>query len=270
MSTPPPNPLATAEPWNLVANDYAIEVVPQFQLFAADALRLAQLPPSPRIADVATGPGTLALMAAANGATVSAIDFSATMIANLQRRAAESGVTTVEVVQGDGQNLPFDSGSYDAAFSMFGLIFFPDRAAGFRELHRVLRPGGRAVVSSWAPFRMPFALIMDSIRELLPGLPFGQGQAPLGEPEGFAQEMADAGFRDAQIHQITHTVPAPSLAAFWKSAQRTTAPLVLLQKNLGETEWSKVSEGVYGRLRNQLGEGEIEIEFAAYLGVGIK
>lgn len=266
----PANPLATAEPWNLVANDYALEVVPQFELFAADALRLAQLPPSPRIVDVATGPGTLALLAAGEGATVAALDFSPVMIANLERRAAEAGITTIEAIQGDGQALPFDSGSYDAAFSMFGLIFFPDRAAGFRELHRVLRPGCRAVVSSWAPFRMPFALIMEAIRELLPGLPFGQGKAPLGEPDEFAQEMREAGFRDVHIHQITHVQMAPSLRAFWNSAQRSSAPLVLLQNKLGEQGWRDVEQGVYHRLRDALGEGELQIQFAAYLGVGVK
>lgn len=35
---------------------------------------------------------------------------------------------------------------------MFGLIFFPDRDKGFREMHRVLRPGGRAMARSSAPF----------------------------------------------------------------------------------------------------------------------
>lgn len=270
MTTPSANPLAVAEPWDLVADAYTLDIVPQFELFAADALRLAKLPPLPRIVDVATGPGTLALMAAANGATVSALDFSPVMIANLQRRSVELGITTVEVVQGDGQDLPFDSDSYDAAFSMFGLIFFPDRAAGFRELHRVLRPDCRAVVSSWAPFRMPFSLMMDAIRELLPGLPFGQGKAPLGEPEEFVQEMRDAGFRDVHIHQITHIQTASSLGAFWKSAQRSNAPLVLLQNKLGEQEWNKVGEGVYHRLHDELGEGPTQLQFTAYLGVGTK
>lgn len=270
MTNPPANPLAVAEPWDLVADAYTADIVPQFELFAADAIRLALLPPSPRIVDVATGPGTLALVAAADGATVSALDFSPAMIANLERRAAALGITTVQVVQGDGQALPFDSDSYDGAFSMFGLFFFPDRAAGFRELHRVIRPGCRAVASSWAPFRRPFGLVMDAVREFLPGLPFGDGKAPLGDPDEFAQEMTSAGFRDVQIHQITHTTVASSLQAFWKSAQQANAPLVLLQKKLGEQEWRSVSERVYNRLRDELGEGPTEVQFAAYLGVGVK
>ncbi len=90
QGTPPASPLATPEPWSLVADAYTAELLPQFELFAADALQLATLPKSPRIVDVATGPGTLALIAAKDhGAHVSAIDFSPTMIANLQRRAEQ-------------------------------------------------------------------------------------------------------------------------------------------------------------------------------------
>jgi ubiquinone/menaquinone biosynthesis C-methylase UbiE len=176
------------ESWELVADAYTAEVLSHFELFARDALALAALPPASRVLDVATTPGTLALMASRAGAAVTAIDFSPAMIANLRRRAAEAGATAIDVRVGDGQALPLEDDSYDGVFSLFGLMFFPDRGAGFREFRRVLRPGRRAVVSAWAPFAGPFALMMDSIRRMLPGLP-SQGKWPLGDPEDFRIEM---------------------------------------------------------------------------------
>ena len=97
--------------------------------------------------DVAAGPGTLAFIASAAGAHVTAIDFSPDMIDRLRARSVREGVQ-IEARVGDGQALPFDDATFEHAFSMFGLMFFPDRAKGFRELCRVLVPGGRAVVSS--------------------------------------------------------------------------------------------------------------------------
>jgi SAM-dependent methyltransferase len=116
---PPPSggPLATPEPWNLVSDGYSAELIPQFSLYAADALELADLPPSPSILDVATGPGTLALMAASRGAKVCALDFSETMIAHLRRRAAEQGAIGLDIRLGDGQALPFAEDAFDGAFS---------------------------------------------------------------------------------------------------------------------------------------------------------
>src|SRR5699024_11098930 len=94
------------------------------------------------VLDVACGPGTLTLLAAAAGATVTALDFSSPMIAQLRTRAAALDLASaVEVHEGGGQRLPFASAVFDAAFSMFGLMFFPDRHAGLRELARVLKPG---------------------------------------------------------------------------------------------------------------------------------
>jgi SAM-dependent methyltransferase len=262
--------LATAEPWDLVANDYSAELLPMFEHFSKLALQLASVPTGGRVVDVATGPGTLALLAAAQGLSVSALDFSAQMLSNLKQRAAAAGVTGVEACQGDGQALPFADARYHAAFSMFGLMFFPDRNQGFQELYRVLTPGGRAVVSSWAPLAGAFGSVMEAIRAMLPGLPFGQGKGPLSDRDEFATEMRNAGFASVAMHTELHTLTAPSLVDFWASCQRTTAPIVLLRRKLGEDQWQQVATGVEQLLRNQYGEGPIEISATAHLGVGTK
>src|SRR5258708_3280813 len=107
--------LGTAEPWELVASAYDAELVPYFTLYARDALARVQLPPGARVADVAAGPGTLSLLAAAAGAQVSAIDISARMVAALRARATAAGLAgAIDAQVGDGQRLPFDSAAYDA------------------------------------------------------------------------------------------------------------------------------------------------------------
>jgi ubiquinone/menaquinone biosynthesis C-methylase UbiE len=266
---PKPSPLASPEPWNLVADDYTLELLPMFELFSKDALALAPTAAGARLLDVAAGPGTLTLLAADSGRSVSAIDFSPQMVANLKRRlnGAQLGA---DVRLGDGQELPWPDAEFDAAFSMFGLMFFPDRARGFRELFRVLKPGGTAVVSSWADLQGIFRSVMLAMREILPDIAFGSGKGPLGDPEGFAQELSAAGFADVTVTPVTHTVRGESPKELWAQFQRTTAPIVLLKKRLGAAKWAEVTSGVVTRLEAEHGTGAVDITTTAYLGYGKK
>ncbi|MFL5307185.1 MAG: class I SAM-dependent methyltransferase [Polyangia bacterium] len=266
----PQSPLATSEPWDLVASAYAAEALPYFEIFARAALTEAALPQGARVVDVAAGPGTLSLLAAAAGARVSAIDFSEPMVAELRARRAAAGlVDAVEARVGDGQQLPFESGAYDAAFSMFGLMFFPDRAAGLREMRRVLKPGARAFVSSWVPFDGPFGAIMKTAAEFLPGMPLGGGaKQPLASPADIEAEMSAAGFSTVTVVTVPQELRAPSFDAFWTAMQRTNAPLVLVQHRLGE-RWSTVGPQIRERLRATLGDGPLVAGRGAYLGIGV-
>jgi SAM-dependent methyltransferase len=270
MTQTPPNPLATAEPWNLVSAAYTAEILPLFELFSRDALARADLPPTPRIVDVATGPGTLALMAAADGARVSAIDFSPDMLTRLRARAAPDLLTRIELVQGDGQKLPFASEAYDSAFSMFGLIFFPDRIAGFRELRRVLKPGRKAIVSSWAPFEGAFEILMSTVRENVPGIPFGQGQAPLGKREDYVEEMTLAGFSLVTVETVGHMITSPSVEDFWGNVQRTNVAIILLRRKLGEATWAKTGPAIFEKLKGHFGNDPIAVSARAHLGIGVR
>lgn len=266
---PPTSPLASPEPWDLVSDDYTLELLPMFELFSRDALAIAPTHAGAKVLDVAAGPGTLTLLAAEAGRSVSSLDFSEQMVKNLRRRlnGAQLGA---DVRHGDGQALPWADAEFDAAFSMFGLMFFPDRGRGFRELLRVLKPGGTVVVSSWAPFEGIFKSIMGALREVLPEIPFGAGKGPLGDPDELGAELSAAGFAEVRVTPYTHTLPGDTPAEVWAQTQRTTAPIVLLKRRLGEARWGDVTQGILERLEAQYGTGPVEISTTAYLGSGKK
>src|SRR4051794_15989674 len=119
--------MAQPKGWDVGAAAYSSNFVPLFRAYAVDALALAGVTGSTRVLDVACGPGTLALEAARLGAAVIATDFSPGMIAQLRGRMGEAGLANITAEVMDGQRLALPDASFDAAFSMFGLIFFPDR-----------------------------------------------------------------------------------------------------------------------------------------------
>ena len=71
-----------------------------------------------------------------------ATDFNQAMI---DFAAAKPGLERVSFRQADATKLPFGDASFDAVVCQFGVMFFPDRVAGYREARRVLKPGGRFV-----------------------------------------------------------------------------------------------------------------------------
>lgn len=264
------SPLAQPESWNLVAEGYVIETAPLLSNYAHDAIGLARLAPDDRVLDVAAGPGTLSLLAAEQAERVVAVDFSADMLDVLRRRAAEADIDHVETQVADGQVLPFADDSFDAAFSMFGLMFFPDRAAGFRELQRVLVPGGRAIVSSWTPIeRIPlFATLFEVLGSLLSELPFGDGGQPLADAGEFREEMAAAGFSTVEMHTAVHRLERASVREFWQSQSRGSAPITVLRGRLSDEEWINLSRQVIVRLEEKFGTGPVHVEWPAHLALG--
>lgn len=266
------NPLSVPDAWNEIAEGYAIDLLPTFELYSADALILAGLPPRARVIDIASGPGTLSLLAAPRVEHVEAIDFSEAMVQVLTRRVAEAGHSNVRVRQGDGQSLPFNDAVFDAAFSMFGLMFFPDREAGLHEMRRVLKVGGRAVVSSWAPLdQVPLlGTLFGAIREFLPEVPFGGGKAPLSDTNEFLEEMEAAGFSQVEIQRVEHQVKHTSMNEFWAAQVRSSAPIALLKRRLEPEQWEVLSSDLIPKLEREFGRGSIELTWPALFGIGTR
>ncbi|HVT75423.1 MAG TPA: methyltransferase domain-containing protein [Acidimicrobiales bacterium] len=100
-------------------------------------------------ADVACGPGTVAMALAERGAAVWVSDFSAEMVKRALARAAERGFSAVSGDVADAASLPLPDGTVDGAVSNFGVIFCPDIAGALHELGRVTRPGGHLAITAW-------------------------------------------------------------------------------------------------------------------------
>ncbi len=278
MTQPVQNPLSVAEPWDLVADGYATDVDFVMRPVSFEALRrVEQKQPSAvsktaRVVDVAAGPGTLTFELASRVSEVDALDFSENMLEKLRAGLSQQGISNVRAVQGDGMALPYESESFDSAFSMFGLMFFPDRSKGFRELLRVLKPGGIATVSSWAPLDISPAmdLMFGALRAADPNMPPPKRNLlSLENPELFEKELKDAGFVDVTVEPYEHFVTdVGSADDFWEVMTRSGAPLVLMRKRVGEEEWARRSEVARAYLRKAFPEARERLSTTAYLGFG--
>jgi ubiquinone/menaquinone biosynthesis C-methylase UbiE len=101
--------------------------------------------PGERVLELGPGPGAFTLGAAQRVGTeghLIAVDIQPEMIAQVERRVAEAGLTNVETYVASAHSLPLDSESVDRAFLITVLPEIPDRNRALAELYRVLRPGG--------------------------------------------------------------------------------------------------------------------------------
>jgi ubiquinone/menaquinone biosynthesis C-methylase UbiE len=250
--TKPPSPQQIPETWDAVAPTYA-EDVSQWTAYAAEALRILPVASTDRVLDVACGPGTLSFLAAQRAARVDAVDFSPGMIEQLRSRASRDGVKNVEGAVMDAQELAFPDATFDAAFSLFSFFFFPDRARAFRALHRVLKPGKRAVVVTWAPLeKRPIMQIgFEAMAEALPQFP-RPSKGDLQDPDECVREMTAGGFGDVTAHTFTASVHIESPERYVDLIARSAAPIAVMRKKVGEEGWKAIRGRILEAVRKRL------------------
>lgn len=150
------------------------------------------------------------------GAALTVTDLNPPMleVAKSKFRAGED----VDFQSADATDLPFADKSFDAVVCQFGVMFFPDKACGFAEAHRVLRTGGRYFFNTWKGWAAnPFAEIAHAITaEVFPDDPPGFYKVPFSYADQGEIERAlgAAGFLDIAIESIERTQPIPSAELF--------------------------------------------------------
>ena len=128
--------------------------------------------------------------------------------AMLDFAATKPGMARAELRQADATALPFDADSFETVVCQFGVMFFPDRVAGYREARRVLKPGGRACFSLWdslAHNAIPRCVNEAMARHLPADPPRFLARTPHGHHDQatIRSELAQAGFDHVVIETVT-------------------------------------------------------------------
>ncbi len=193
-------------------------------------LALGTVTPGDPWLDVATGTGTVALLAARIGATVTAQDFSPRMIELTKARAAKAGLS-MQFDVGDCQNMPYPDGAFQVVTSAHGAVFAPDHGAVAREFTRLCRPGGSIALSAWSA-QQGILELADLEAEFA-----GQGPADQNSPfewgdTEYVNSLLGHGFELQFLtgdSPIRGESPESLTDLFWENSPRTAA----LREHLG-------------------------------------
>ena len=265
--------LNTVTPWNVVAEGYAATTSKMFEGYAKSAIDLTTIHSGSNVLDVACGPGTLPLLVYKKCQSVNAIDFADKMVSIFQNTINKAAIDNIEVSCGDAQNLPYEDNSFDVAFSMFGLMFFPDRSLGYSEIYRTLKPGGEVVISSWAPVADSPAmqLMFGAIRAMNPEIPEPQTVIDSLENDSFFKvELEQAGFRDVAIHRTTQDYHIDSIAGVWDELEKGSAPVAMMKRNMPPEIWKEKRAIALDFIRRSLPDFPTTLTSDAWLGYGVK
>jgi len=175
-----------------------------------------------QILDVATGTGDFAVQAMElNPQKVVGVDISEGMLDVGRKKVHARGLDNVVSLQyGDSENLPFADSSFDAITVGFGVRNFEDLRRGLQEMHRVLKPGGMAVILEFSkprafPFKQVynfyFSFILPKVGKMVSKddsaytyLPKSVEAFPDGEK--FLHILQEVGFKQNQCRSLTFGV----------------------------------------------------------------
>lgn len=201
--------------WNVVQGDKWVRLMNRIDALLGpfgDAAMAALAPVgSERILDVGCGFGsnTIALAEAVGPrGHVVGIDISKPMIAHARERVPANA----EILEADAQIHGFEPGSFDAAFSRFGVMFFEHPETAFANLRRAVRPGGRLAFVAWRT-RRDNPWIMEMVGAARPYLelpprpgPDEPGQFSFEDPERVRRILDAAGWSDVVMEAYSPTL----------------------------------------------------------------
>ena len=184
--------------------------------FAEDLIADAGLQPGERVLDVACGTGVVARLAAervgASGA-VAGLDLNPAML-QIARSVPSTGAA-IRWYEGSAESMPLQDESFDAAFCQLGLQFMSDKTAALREIRRVLRPGGRALVSTPPP--SAFFGVLDEAMTRHVGSEAGafvRMVFSLNDPSAIERLFRAAGFAEVQVRTYAKPLRLPAARDF--------------------------------------------------------
>jgi ubiquinone/menaquinone biosynthesis C-methylase UbiE len=245
-----------------------------FEPYAIDlAARLADLAAG-RVLETAAGTGIVSRALARTlpaAVTIIATDLNQPM---LDFAAQQAGTERITWRQADALRLPFEDESFDALVCQFGVMFFPDKHAAYREALRILKPGGRFVFNAWDRIEeneFP-DVVTEALAELFPQDP---PRFLVRTPHGYhdvakiRDDVGAAGFVQLKIETIARRSRAPShrdpAIGFCQGT-----PLRGEIEARGKDRLGEATDAAAAALASRFGTGAIEGQIQAHVVTAMK
>lgn len=186
-------------------------------LWKRTAIKMMHLKPGDRVLDVCGGTGDLAMLAARSvdiSGKIIIYDINRKMMrAGRAKRNCTARRNLIEYIQGDAESISFADEAFDAAMVGFGIRNLTHMDAGFREMHRILKPGGKIMCLEFSKptasvFRWLYDVYSFHVIPLLGQVLVGSRQAYTLLPESIRMfplpEALSALLRDIGFHQVVY------------------------------------------------------------------
>ena len=240
-----------------------------FEPFAIDLARRAGGLKPQNVLEVAAGTGIVTrqlLKTLPRSSRLTVTDLNDPMIDHARRRVGDD--TRVSWRQADAMELPFDDGEFDAVVCQFGIMFFPDKARGMRESHRVLSTGGNLLLSVWDSLdrNPPGATIHTVLAEIFPEDPPDFYKVPFSmcDVNALRALATEAGFRNVKIETLTLEGRSPSAGDAAIGLVGGNPVINAIRERAPELV-SSAEARTRERLSERYGRGEIKVPIQAHV-----
>ena len=230
------------------------------------------------VLDLASGTGEPAIGLASRVGSeghVTALDLSAELLLIAEQRAHQRGLNNFSTCRADAQSLPFPDQSFDLVTCRFGVMFFADCDKAMREVHRVLRPRGRACVLAWGPFDQPYwsntmGIVMKHAGG--PAIPPGDPDPfKFARPGSLSSALLRAGY--SAVEENTETLPwiwPGSEEEVWEYQKAVAVPFRPLLDRVPPERWNTVNREVHLALRRYTEAGTVKFGAVVVLASGMR
>jgi len=177
------------------------------------------------VLDIGCGCGTTTIEAGRRVGTdgrVRGLDISGPMLAHAEARAKTEGASNIHFKHGDAQIAKLPQAHFDAAISRFGVMFFADPEAAFKNIATGLKPGGHLSFVCWRsaaenPWMTVPAMAAAQHIEMKPGDPTAPGPFAFADADRVRSILSSAGYESIEVNPIDKEMNAGSGATLMAS-----------------------------------------------------